>query len=73
MNYRFLTIAVALLFVFHEFFVSNAYAYLDPSTGTVIIQAVIGALVGVGIALKLYWAKIKYLLSERLSKTKNDE
>ena len=73
MNYRFLMISGALLFAFHEFFVSNAYAYLDPGTGTVIIQAIIGALVGVGITLKLYWAKIKYRLSERLSKSKNDE
>ena len=73
MNYRFLVIAGALLFTFHEFFVSNAYAYLDPGTGTVIIQAVIGALVGVGITLKVYWTKIKYKLLERSSKSKNDE
>jgi len=73
MNYRFLTIAGVLILAFHEFFVPNAYAYLDPSVGMAIIQGVIGALVGVGIALKIYWTKIKYLLSERLSKTKNDE
>ena len=44
MNYRFLTIAGMLLFAFHEFFVSNAYTYLDPGVGSVIIQAIIGAL-----------------------------
>jgi len=72
MNYRFLTISGVLLLAFHEFFVSNAYAYLDPNTGVVIIQVIIGALVGVGITLRVYWAKIKYILLER-SKSKNDE
>ena len=39
--------------------VIDAYAYLDPGTGSVIIQALIGVLVGVGISLKIYWYKIK--------------
>ena len=73
MNYRFLMTAGVLLFAFHEFFVSNAYAYLDPGTGSIIIQAIIGALVGVGITLKLYWAKIKFKLTEKTSKLKDDE
>ena len=73
MNYRFLLIAGALLFTFHELFVSNAYAYLDPGTGVIILQAIVGVLVGVGITLRVYWTKIKYILSERSSKSKNDE
>ena len=73
MNYRFLAIAGVLLFAFHEFFVSNAYAYLDPGAGSVVIQAIVGALVGVGITLKLYWAKIKFKLTEKTSKLKDDE
>ena len=52
------TIILALLFV-TGFFVSDAYAYLDPGTGSLVIQAVIGALVGVAITLKIYWYKLK--------------
>ena len=40
-------------------FISDAYAYLDPGTGSIVIQAIIGALVGVGITLKIYWYKLK--------------
>lgn len=40
-------------------FVSDAYAYLDPGSGSIIIQAIIGAFVGVGITLKIYWYKLK--------------
>ena len=34
-------------------------AYLDPGTGAMIIQAVIAGIVGVGFAVKLFWANIK--------------
>ncbi len=39
--------------------ISNAFAYLDPGSGTIIIQMLAGALIGAGIALKLYWQKLK--------------
>ena len=39
--------------------VKDAYAYLDPSSGTLAIQMILGTLVGVGITLKIYWYKIK--------------
>jgi len=41
------------------FFVSDAFAYIDPGTGSLIIQIIIGALAGIGITLKIYWYKIK--------------
>jgi len=41
------------------FLVSDAYAYLDPASGSLVIQLIIGALVGVGITVKVYWYKIK--------------
>ena len=50
--------------IIHTTSVSEAYAYLDPGTGSVAIQALIGALVGVGITLKIYWYKIKEKISD---------
>ena len=61
-----------IVFIFHELFVSDAYAYLDPSSGTMAIQAILGVLVGVGIAVKVYWEKIKFKLSNKFIKS-NDE
>ena len=52
------SIFVSILLV-QEFTVSEAYAYLDPGSGSVVIQMLVGALAGVGIALKIYWQKIK--------------
>ena len=46
-----------ILLVSRGFFVSDAYAYLDPGTGTAILQALVGCLIGVGVAVKIYWKK----------------
>jgi len=42
-----------------------AYAYLDPGSGSLIIQSVIGAIAALGVTLKLYWHKIKLKLGGR--------
>ena len=56
-----------ILLLSRGFFVSDAYAYLDPGTGSVILQALIGVIAGVLIALKIYWYKLK---EKFLDKTK---
>ena len=63
MNFRFFIFGGTFLFVFNELFVSDAFAYLDPATGSIIIQALIGALAGTAITLKIYWHKIKEKLA----------
>ena len=52
-----------ILLLARGLFISDAYAYLDPDTGSIMIQALIGALVGVGITLKVFWYKIKMKLT----------
>jgi len=42
---------------------NDAYAYVDPGTGGAIIQAAIGALVAVGIGIKIYWQRIRMKFS----------
>lgn len=51
--------AIAVLMGIGHLSISNAFAYLDPGSGTIIIQMLAGALIGAGIALKLYWQKLK--------------
>ena len=59
-NYLYTVLPIfTLALLFRGFFVTEAYAYLDPGSGSVIIQMLIGALAGVGITLKIYWHKIK--------------
>ena len=51
--------SIAVLIIVGHFSISDAFAYIDPNSGTLIIQMLAGALIGVGITLKLYWEKIK--------------
>ena len=45
--------------------ISSAHAYLDPGTGSIILQAIIGALAAIIVALKLYWHKFLVFLKIR--------
>ena len=47
------------------FFVNNFSMYIDPSAGSMFIAAIVGALVGVAMTLKLYWEKLKLRLSRK--------
>jgi hypothetical protein len=35
-----------------------AHAYIDPGTGSFVIQGIIAAVVGAGVALKMFWGRI---------------
>ena len=63
-NYYVLFSIFTLILLFRGFFVSDAYAYLDPASGSVMIQLLIGALAGVTISIKIYWYRIKEKLSK---------
>ena len=38
-------------------------AYLDPGSGSMIIQIIVGGLAAVGVTLKLYWRRITGVFS----------
>lgn len=53
--------------------VSNAYAYLDPGTGSFILQAIIGFLAAVSAGFLYYWTKVKNFFLRLFKKKNNDE
>ena len=44
---------------------SSAHAYIDPSTGSMVLQGIIAGAVGGLVAIKMYWQRIKTYLSRR--------
>jgi len=52
---------------------SPAYGYIDPGTGSLIIQSLIGAIAAIGVTLKIYWHKIKLFFSRHSSAANTDE
>ncbi len=37
----------------------SAFAYLDPGTGSMLLQVILGGIAAVGVAVKLYWHKLR--------------
>jgi len=54
-----------LLLVYFFVITSNVHAYLDPGTGSIIIQGIIAAVLSITIAVKTYWFKIKAFFSKK--------
>jgi len=42
-----------------------AHAYLDPGTGSILLQVLIGGVAGLGVIVKLYWHRLRGLLGLR--------
>lgn len=66
-------IIFVMLVVFYAAFPGMAYAYINPGTGTFILQLIIGALTGGIVAIKLYWNKIKAFFKNLFKANKNEK
>ena len=42
-----------------------AHAYLDPGTGSILLQMLLGGVAGGLVVIRLYWARIKSWFSPR--------
>ena len=42
-----------------------AQAYLDPGTGSILLQVLIGGVAGLGVIVKLYWHRLRALFGSR--------
>jgi hypothetical protein len=40
---------------------SSPVFYLDPGSGSFLIQLLLAAALGIGVAVRMYWSKIKQL------------
>lgn len=53
-------------------FMEPAYAYLDPGTGSILLQGLIAAVAGTMITGKLYWSRIKSAFSRKTEKSEQE-
>ena len=60
-----------ILLFFGLFFLMSpqtTYAYLDPGTGSYVIQVVLAAMVGLAYTIKIYWTNLKEFFLNLFSK-----
>ena len=58
--------------LFYLTFPQTAFAYLDPGSGSFILQLLIGGILGAFLAVKIFWRKIKAFLANLFSKLSRD-
>lgn len=62
MGFKRILLFVGIMFSFH---LSSVSAYLDPGSGSMILQIIVGGAVAAGIMIKTQWLKIKSFLFKK--------
>ena len=62
---------ILLIFVFFISNSNNAFAYLDPCTGSIILQAIIGAIAAGLTFFTNFWLKVKNFFKKIFKKKDN--
>lgn len=63
---------IVITFFFGLVFPDNVYAYLDPGSGSLLVQVLIGAVLGSIYFIKVYWTKLSRFVTSFFERN-NDE
>ena len=67
-----MNIIIKILFLYFINF-SVAYAYLDPGSGSIILQAILGFIAASLATISFYWSKLKTFIYKLFKKNKKSE
>jgi hypothetical protein len=67
-NNKFLT----MIFIYLLCSISKAHAYLDPGTGSIILQAILGFIAAAAATVSIYWEKFKSIINKVLKRDTKD-
>ncbi len=59
--------------ILNIFFTKSAFAYLDPGTGSIILQALLGAIAAAASYCAFYWNKVKNFFKKIFKKKEKTE
>ena len=62
-----------ILGMLYLIFPQTIYAYLDPGTGSYVLQIILAAIVGIAFTFKIYWAKVKTFFATLFSKNSKEK
>ena len=70
---HFLSLVYGVLILLGIWGVTPVYAYLDPGTGSMLLQLLLGGVAGLAMLAKMYWSKIKHFLGRGLKNRSNSD
>ena len=56
--------------IFNSIYPTYAFAYLDPGTGSIILQAIIAFIAGIIAYMSFFWLKLKNTIKNLIQKLK---
>ena len=59
---------ILLAVILYAFLMRPAYAYLDPGTGSFILQMLVAGILGAMFTIKMYWYRFKSWLAKLFGK-----
>ena len=59
-----------IIFLSFFFLTTNAHAYLDPGTGSIILQAIVGSFAAFFTSIYIFWNKVKNFYKKIFNKNK---
>jgi O-antigen/teichoic acid export membrane protein len=62
---------ITLSFILSFSLIGNAFAYLDPGTGSIILQAILGVVAATASYCAFYWSKVKNFFKNLFKKKEN--
>jgi uncharacterized membrane protein len=65
--------STCLLVAITVFWPILAFAYIDPGTGSILIQGIIAAIAAIGVTLKLYWHRFVALFRRKSASVAKSE
>ena len=68
-----ITVSLQLIFAIYIIFPVVAYCYIDPGTGSFIIQIIIAGIVGILIVIKIFFKRFKDFFGKRKNNSKKEE
>ncbi len=70
---KWLTLRIACsVLLFSSIFTPEAHAYIDPGSGSVLLQLILGGIAGIGVVAKLYWGRAKERYRSLFGKGSNE-
>ena len=70
LNSRVMLRSAIFVFVVLVAFEKPAAAYLDPGSGSMLLQALLGGVAALGVITRLYWHRLSAVVSSKLQRSK---
>jgi hypothetical protein len=64
---------VIFVLIFTFILIENSWAYIDPGTGSLIFQVIVGFFVGIAYVIKVFWRSIFAFFANIFSKDKSQQ